>query len=101
MKRVTVSLVCLLVLSTMFPPASVNATPFYKKVFDLIYVPRAPGVKTTCAVCHPSKSKKKLNRYSKTLNEELRGKDTRDPVVVARAMLAIEHLFPGLPKGGD
>ena len=98
MKRVIVSLVCLLVLSAMFPPGTANALPFYKKVFDSLYTPRVPQLKTSCAVCHPSKSKRELNRYGRALDEELQGKDRRDPLVVADAMRAIEHLFPGLPK---
>lgn len=101
MKRVIVSLVCVLILSAMFPPDSVNARPLYKKVFDSLYVPRVPRLKTSCAVCHPSKSKLRLSRYGQALDEELDGKDRRDPVVVAEAMRAIEHLFPGLPKGGN
>jgi hypothetical protein len=101
MKRVIVSLVCLLVLSAIFPPASVNARPFYKKVFESLYVPRVPRLKTSCAVCHPSKSKLRLNRYGNALDEELMGKDRSDPVVVARALKAIEHLLPRSPKRGD
>ena len=101
MKRVIVSLVCLLVLSTMFPPERVNATPLYKKVFDEMYVPRN-SVKTTCAVCHPKKSKRYLNRYGTALNEELGGKRVTDRERIRQAMKAIEHRFvPGLPKSGD
>jgi hypothetical protein len=100
MKRVIVSLVCLLVLSTMFPPERVNATPLYKKVFDEMYVPRN-SVKTTCAVCHPSRSKKKLNRYGTALNEEHGGKRVTDRERIRRAMKSIEHLFPRLPPSGD
>jgi len=100
MKRVTVSLVCLLVLSAMFPPDTAKALPFYKNVFDEMYRPRT-GFKTSCAVCHPRKSKRELNEYGAALDEELGDKDRRDPVVVAEAMRAIEHLLPRSPKRGD
>lgn len=101
MKRVTVSLVCLLVLSTMFPPESAKAVPLYKKVFDEMYNPRHE-VKTTCSVCHPSKSKRFLNRYGTALAEELGEKRVTDRERIRRAMKAIEHrFFPSLPKSGD
>jgi hypothetical protein len=102
MKRVAVSLVCLLVLSTVFPPESVNATPLYKKVFDELYRSRFPGPKTTCAVCHTSKSKQHLNRYGTALAEELGEKGVTDRERIRQAMKAIEHrFFPGLPESGD
>ena len=97
MKRVTVSLVCLLVLSTMFPPERVNATPLYKKVFDENYRPRS-GKKTTCAVCHPKKSKRYRNRYGTALAEELGGKRVTDRERIRQAMKAIEHLLPTITK---
>ncbi len=101
MKRIVLASVCVLALSATFPPDTANALPLYKSVFDSLYVPRTPRLKTNCAVCHPSKSKRELNRYGRTLAEELRGKDTKDPAVIAQAMKAIKHLFPGLPKSGD
>ena len=101
MKRIVLTSVCVLALSATFPPDTANALPLYKKVFDSLYVPRAPRQKTSCAVCHPSKTKRELNRYGRTLAEELRGKDTKNPAVIARAMKAIEHLFPGRSKSGD
>ena len=101
MKRFAVTLVCLLALSSIPGPPIAEATPLYHRVFKELYFPRAPKAKVSCAACHPRKSKRELNRYSRTLAEELKGKNVKDPVVIARAMKAIEHLFPGLPKSGD
>jgi len=100
MKRVTVSLVCLLVLSAMFPPDTAKALPFYKNVFDEMYRPRT-GFKTSCAVCHPRKSKRELNRYGTALAEELGETGVNDRERVRRALKAIEHLLPRSPKRGD
>lgn len=100
MKRVAVLLVCVLVLSATFPPASVNARPFYKQVFDEMYRPRT-GFKTTCAVCHPRKPKRILNGYGTALAEELGDPGVIDRERVMRALKAIEHLLPGSPRRGD
>lgn len=97
MTRIIVSLVCLLLLSTVFPPEPARAIPFYKNVFDGMYRPRS-GAKTTCAICHPSKSKRILNRYGTALTEELGESNVRDREAVERALKAIEHLLPKTPK---
>lgn len=102
MKRATISLVCLLVLSTVLPPESVKATPLYKKVFDELYRPRLPGPEMTCAVCHTSKSKQRLNRYGTALAKELGEEGVTDHERVRQAMKVIEHrFFPGLSEIGD
>jgi hypothetical protein len=50
--RIIVSLVCLLLLSTVFQPEPAKAIPFYKNVFDGMYRARS-GPKTTCAIFIP------------------------------------------------
>jgi len=101
MKRITASLVCLLVLSTLFSSSAVNARPIYKSVFTELYSPGLPRVKMTCAVCHPGKQKRELTRYGKALAEALGRKNVKDRERIRRAMKAIEHRFPGLPKIGN
>jgi hypothetical protein len=84
----------------MLPPDTANALPFYKKVFDEMYRPRT-GFKTSCAVCHPRKSKRILNEYGTALAEELGETGVNDRERVRRALKAIEHLLPRSPKRGD
>lgn len=97
MNRIIVSLACILVLSATFPLESAKAVPFYKKVFDGMYRPLS-RLKTTCAVCHPGKSKRALNLYGTALAEELGETNVRDREAVERALKAIEHLLPTTPK---
>lgn len=101
MKRIICSLVCLLAISSVFAPASVNARPLYLSVFKELYFSRGPQVKVGCAACHPNKSKANKNRYGKALAAALGEKNVKDRKRIRQAMKSIEHQFPRLPKSGD
>jgi len=101
MKRVVSSLVVLLVLSSLVPPRNAEARPMYLAVFRELYLSRLSPVKINCALCHPGRSKRDMNRYGKALEEALGEKNVKDRERVRQAMKSIEHLFPGLPKSDD
>ena len=101
MKRSAVLFTALVVWSLLFPASTVIATPMYLTVFRELYLSRLPHVKVHCGVCHPTRSKRDLNRYGKALAEELGECNVKDRERVRQAMKAIEPMFPGLPPSGD
>jgi len=98
MKRIVLTSVCLLAIASTLGPSPAEARPGYMKVFKELYLVRFPRMKATCAICHPSKSKERRNRYGRALEEALGEKNVKDRERVREAMKSIEHLFPGLPK---
>lgn len=100
MKRVALTLICLLVLSSTLGPPTAEARPLYFKVFKELYLARFPRVNASCAICHPAISKKHRNRYGRVLEEALGEKNVKDRERIREVMKSIEHQFPGLPKSG-
>ena len=98
MKRIVLTVTCLLVVASVLTPSPAEARPLYMRVFKEMYLSRFPRVKATCAICHPSKSKRHLNRYGKAFEEALGDKNVKDEERVRETMKSIEYLFPGLPK---
>jgi cytochrome c553 len=68
MRKVIAVTIAGLMLASMMT-TGVQATPDVKKAFDATYPDVKAAKKTTCAVCHPSKSKKKRNNYGVALSK--------------------------------
>jgi len=74
--------------------SGVQATPEVKKAFDATYPEVTKAKKTTCAVCHPSKSKKKRNDYGVALSKAgitkklkwEKGDDKKDKEAMVKAL---------------
>ena len=64
-KAIAMTIAGLMLASMM--TSGVQATPEVKKAFDATYPKVGEAKKTTCAVCHPSKSKKERNNYGVAL----------------------------------
>ena len=72
------------------PTSRTEARPKYKGVFEKIYVKGGKEGKLTCAMCHSTDDKKKLNHYSEALAKELGKKNETDEERIKEAFLAIE-----------
>jgi len=90
-----------------------NARPQYGKAVDAAYpdVAKKHGKdgKVSCAMCHPTKSKKERNNYGAALGEALGAKNVKDAAAITTALKKIESndsstagiSFGSLLKAGD
>lgn len=69
--------------------SGVDARPAYKKEFDKKYPDVVKAKKTTCAVCHPEKSKKVRNDYGTALGKAVK-KNEKDATKIVEALGKVE-----------
>ena len=86
------TMICAAVASLMLVAAlssGVDARPAYKSAFDKKYPDVTKTKKTSCAVCHPVKSKKVRNDYGDALGKVV-AKNEKDKEKIAEALGKIE-----------
>jgi len=78
---------CMLLSNTQ----TAEARPQYNKQFVVVY-PKLAALqkKSKCGTCHPMKSKKVLNSYSKAVKAALPGKNCKDKDAITKAFKAAE-----------
>lgn len=82
------------VFAILSQPPAVHARPQYYKAFVEVFPDQKPLAKAVgCSVCHMGKSKKNRNPYGKALENELAGKNVKDPATIRKALRKI-----GRPK---
>ena len=94
--RRTVTAGSLLLAILVLSSAHTEARPPYKKLYQKTYpeLDKTEGIKVSCNVCHPVKSKKMRNNYGAALQKELgvtdRKKWEKDLTKVAAALKKLE-----------
>lgn len=85
-------MICAVAASLMLLAAlssGVEARPAYKTAFDKLYPDVTKAKKTSCAVCHPEKSKKVRNDYGTALGKVV-AKNEKDKDKIEDALEKIE-----------